>query len=147
MCVTTSQYEISGKNSHLHSQKVFVQSMIYQRKQFSGTSSILAWSKSSFSCLPTATFLHYVSTIKLSDQSSIVRCCCCCFLSYFCTFSVFVHFSLFKKTVYGRGLWQGVHGPGPWTTFMDPVRESGPCTRSKVGVHGPLVHVLSSPFE
>ena len=28
---------------------------------------------------------------------------------------------------------------------MDPVRESGPWTRSKVGVHGPLVHVLSSP--
>ena len=29
---------------------------------------------------------------------------------------------------------------------MDPVHESGPWTRSKVGVHGPLVHVLSSPF-
>ena len=28
---------------------------------------------------------------------------------------------------------------------MDPVHESGPWTRSKVGVHGPLVHVLSSP--
>ena len=28
---------------------------------------------------------------------------------------------------------------------MDPVRESGPWIRSKVGVHGPLVHVLSSP--
>ena len=27
---------------------------------------------------------------------------------------------------------------------MDPVHESGPWTRSKVGVHGPLVHVLSS---
>ena len=30
---------------------------------------------------------------------------------------------------------------------MDPVHESGPWTRSKVGVHGPLVHVLSSPSE
>ena len=30
---------------------------------------------------------------------------------------------------------------------MDPVHESGPWTRSKVGVHGPLVHVLSSPLE
>ena len=30
---------------------------------------------------------------------------------------------------------------------MDPVHESGPWTRSKVGVHGPLVHVLSSPRE
>ena len=28
---------------------------------------------------------------------------------------------------------------------MDPVHDSGPWTRSKVGVHGPLVHVLSSP--
>ena len=28
---------------------------------------------------------------------------------------------------------------------MDPVQESGPWTRSKEGVHGPLVHVLSSP--
>ena len=29
---------------------------------------------------------------------------------------------------------------------MDPVHESGPWTRSKEGVHGPLVHVLSSPI-
>ena len=28
---------------------------------------------------------------------------------------------------------------------MDLVHESGPWTQSKVGVHGPLVHVLSSP--
>ena len=28
---------------------------------------------------------------------------------------------------------------------MDLVQESGPWTRSKEGVHGPLVHVLSSP--
>ena len=28
---------------------------------------------------------------------------------------------------------------------MDAVHESSPWTRSKVGVHGPLVHVLSSP--
>ena len=28
---------------------------------------------------------------------------------------------------------------------MDPVHESGPWTWSKVGVHGPGVHVLSSP--
>ena len=28
---------------------------------------------------------------------------------------------------------------------IDPVHESGPWTRSKVGVRGPLVHVLSSP--
>ena len=30
---------------------------------------------------------------------------------------------------------------------MDPVHESGPWTRSKEGVHGPLVHVLSSPVN
>ena len=29
---------------------------------------------------------------------------------------------------------------------MDPAHESGPWTWSKVGVHGPLVHVLSSPI-
>ena len=28
---------------------------------------------------------------------------------------------------------------------MDPVHESGPWTRSKEEVRGPLVHVLSSP--
>ena len=28
---------------------------------------------------------------------------------------------------------------------MNPVHESGPWTRSKVGVHGPLVRVFSSP--
>ena len=28
---------------------------------------------------------------------------------------------------------------------MDPVHESGPWTRSKVGSHGPVVHVLSLP--
>ena len=28
---------------------------------------------------------------------------------------------------------------------MDPVDENGPWTRSKEGVHGPLVHVFSSP--
>ena len=30
---------------------------------------------------------------------------------------------------------------------MDLVHESGPWTWSKVGVHGPLVHVLSSPVS
>ena len=30
---------------------------------------------------------------------------------------------------------------------MDLVHESGPWTRSKEGVHGPLVHVLSSPAD
>ena len=30
---------------------------------------------------------------------------------------------------------------------MDLVHESGPWTRSKEGVHGPLVHVLSSPTK
>ena len=29
---------------------------------------------------------------------------------------------------------------------MDQVHESGPWTRSKMGVHGPLVHVLTSPL-
>ena len=30
---------------------------------------------------------------------------------------------------------------------MDPVHKSGPWTRSKEGVHEPLVHVLSSPLR
>ena len=30
---------------------------------------------------------------------------------------------------------------------MDPVYEGGPWTRSKEGVHGPGVHVLSSPYR
>ena len=30
---------------------------------------------------------------------------------------------------------------------MDPVYEGGPWTRSKEGVHGPGVHVLSSPVK
>ena len=30
---------------------------------------------------------------------------------------------------------------------MDPVYEGGPWTRSKEGVHGPGVHVLSSPSK
>ena len=54
-----------------------------------------------------------------------------------------------------------VHGPGTKPSYtdkkvamdlvndrgsMDPVHENGPWTRSKEGVHGPLVHVLSSPL-
>ena len=53
-----------------------------------------------------------------------------------------------------------VHGPGTKPSYkdkkmamdlvndrgsMDPVHENGPWTRSKEGVHGPLVPVLSSP--
>ena len=58
-------------------------------------------------------------------------------------------------------LFLSVHGPGAKPSYenknklsmdlvhdrgsMDPVHESGPWTWSKEGVHGPLVHVLSSP--
>ena len=130
MCVTTSQYKISGKNSHLHSQKVFVQSMIYQRKQFIGTSSILAWGKSSFSCLPTATFLHYVSTIKLSDQSSIVRCCCCFFCLIFALFlfSFISHYlkKLSMDAVHDRGSMDPDHGPLSWIRSVKVVHVPGP---------------------
>ena len=117
MCVKTSQNEISGKNSHLLSQKVFIRSLIYPSEKTA--SSILAWGTD-----PPPLFLHYVSTIlNITDQLSIV-CCCCFFKSYFCTFSVFVHFSLSNKTVHGPGPWQGVHGPGPWKWSMD---RAGPC--------------------
>ena len=42
--------------------------------------------------------------------------------SYFCTISVFIHFSLFNKSVHG------VHGPGPRKWSMDPVQSRGPWT-------------------
>ena len=48
--------------------------------------------------------------------------------SYFCTISVFIHFSLFNKSVHGPGPWQGVHGPGPRKWSMDPVQSRGPWT-------------------
>ena len=69
----------------------------------------------------------------MSSQQRLVK-------SYFCTISVFVQFSLFKKSV---------HGPGPKPFYknkkvsMDLVHDRGSMERSKVGVHGPLVHVLS----
>ena len=73
---------------------------------------------------------QYVSTTKYLWTEHLVK-------SYFCTFSVYVQFSLLKKKV----SMDPVHDRGS----MDPVHESSPWTRSKVGVHGPLVHVLSSP--
>ena len=45
--------------------------------------------------------------------------------------------------VHDRGSMEPVHDRGS----MEPVHESGPWTRFKVGVHGPLVHVLSSPVN
>ena len=59
MCVTTSQYEISGKNSHLLSQKVFLRSIIYPSEK------TIHWNKQHFGMrYRPPLFLHYVSTIK-----------------------------------------------------------------------------------
>ena len=52
--------------------------------------------------------------------------------------SVFVHFSLLKKTVRGPGPWQGVHGPGPWKSSMDLVQSGGPWTPGLCFVLTPL---------
>ena len=65
----------------------------------------------------------------ISDQSSI-SCYCCCFFNLIFALFLFLFSSHYLKKV-----------------SMDPVHESGPWTRSKVGVHGPLVHVLSSPIS
>ena len=86
-----------------------------------GRSSILAWGKSRVSCLQTAPFLHYVSTIKY--YWSIEHCSLLLFFkSYFCTFPVFVHFSLFKKKLF----MDPDHGPLSWTGSMKVVHVPGP---------------------
>ena len=76
MCVTTSQYEISGKNSHLLSQKVFLRSIIYPSQK------TIHWNKQHFGMRyrPPPLFLHFVSTIK--HYWSIEHYTCQLFLSY-----------------------------------------------------------------
>ena len=73
----------------------------------------------------------------ITDQSSIA-CYCCCFFNLIFALFLFLFSSHYLKKV----SMDPVHNRGS----MDPVHESGPWTRSKVGVHGPLVHVLSSPL-
>ena len=122
MRVTTSQYKISGKNSHLLSQNVFLQSIIYPSEK------TIHWNKQHFgmrwkSCVayrpPQFSFLHGVSTIKITDQSSIVCCCCCFFNILFALFLfLFISHYLKKKTV---------HEPVHDRRSMDPVQSGGPC--------------------
>ena len=113
MCVTTSRYEISGKNSHLFSQKVFLRSIIHPAEK------TIHWNKQHFGMrYPPPLFLHYVSTIK--HYWSIEHCLLLLlfltlFLHYFC----FCSFLIIKKTI---------HGPGPWEWSMDPVQSGGPWT-------------------
>ena len=73
----------------------------------------------------------------ITDQSSIA-CYCCCFFNLIFALFLFLFSSHYLKKV----SMDPVHDRGS----MDPVHESGPWTHSKVGVHGPLVHVLSSPL-
>ena len=129
MCVTTSQYEISGKNSHLLSQKVFLRSIIYPSEK------TIHWNKQHFGmrCWPPIFFLHYVS-------SSIV--CCCCFSTLWLHCFCFCSFLIIKKTVHGPGPWQGVHGPGPWKWSMDPVQSAGPWTPGPCFVLTPHTAIL-----
>ena len=135
MCVTTSRYEISGKNSHLLSQKVFLRSIIYPSEK------TIHWNKQHFGMRyrPPPLFLHYVSTIKHLYWSSSIVCCCCCVFNLIFALFLFLFISHYLKKLSV----DPVHDRGS----MDPFHESGPWTRSKVEVHGPLVHVLSSPYS
>ena len=115
MCFTTSQYEIGGKNSHLLSQKVFIRSIICPSEK------TIHWNKQHFGIRyrPSPLFLHYVSQLNITDQSSIV-CCYCCFLTFFLHYFYFCSFLIIKKNC-------------PWTRSMT----GGPWTRSMKVVHGP----------
>ena len=115
MCVTTSQYEISGKNSHLLSQKVFLWSIICPSEK------TIHWNKQHFGIrYRPPLFLHYVSQLlNITDQSSIV-CCYCCFLTFFLHYFYFCSFLIIKKKC-------------PWTRSMT----GGPRTRSMKVVDGP----------
>ena len=117
MCVMISQYKISSKNSHLLSQNVFVQSIIYQSEK-----TIIHWNKQHFAIgkshvLPTKLpfFLHHVSTINYYYWS-IGHCLLLLLffnliLHYFCFCSFLIYF---KKS-------------GPWTRSMDPVQSGSMC--------------------
>ena len=130
MCVMISQYKISSKNSHLLSQNVFVQSIIYQSEK-----TIIHWNKQHFAIgkshvLPTKLpfFLHHVSTINYYYWS-IGHCLLLLLffnliLHYFCFCSFLIYF---KKSVHGPGPWQGVHGPSQWKWSMDPVQSGSMC--------------------
>ena len=99
-----------------------------QRKQFIGTSSILAWGKSHV--LPTELpfFLHHVSTINYYYWSIEHNCLLFLFFKSYFTLFLFLFIShLFKKSVHGPGPWQGVHGPSPWKWSMDPVQSGSMC--------------------
>ena len=111
-----------------------------------GRSSILAWGKSRVSCLQTAPFLHYVSTIKY--YWSIEHCSLLLFFkSYFCTFPVFVHFSLFKKkNCPWTQTMDHFHGPSPWKWSMYPVQIRGPWTRGPCFVLTLWIMVTKIPW-
>ena len=68
-----------------------------------------------------------VKTSQYEIRAKIHICCCCCFLTLF-LYLCFCSFLIIKKNC-------------PWTWSMT----GGPWTRSMKVVHGPLVHVLSSP--
>ena len=110
MCVTTSQYEISGKNSHLLSQKVFLRSIFYP------SGKTIHWNKQHLRYRPPF-FFTMLAKLNITDQSSIV-CCSCCFLTLFLYYFCFCSFLIIKKN-------------------CPPVMTGGPRTRSMKVVHGP----------
>ena len=138
MCVMISQCKIRGNNSHLLSQNVFDQSIIYQSEKTIhwNMQHFLAWGKSHV--LPTELpfLVHHVSTINYYYWSIKHNCLLLLFFKSYFTLVLFLFIShLLKKSVYGPSPWQGTMTGGLWTQSM------------KV-VHGPSpkwVHVLSSP--
>ena len=118
MCVTTRQYEISRKNSHLLSQKVFLWSIIYPSEK------TIHWNKQHFGMrYRPPLFLHYVSTIK--HYWSIKHCLLLLlFFNLIFALLLFLFISHFWKKlsmdpVHDRGSMDPVQSGDPWTP--------GPC--------------------
>ena len=131
MCVTTSQYEISDKNSQLLIQKVFLRRIIYPSEK------TIHWNKQHFGMrYRPPLFLHYVSTIK---HYWSIKHCLLLMLFFNLIFALFLF--LFISHYWKKLSMDPVHDRGS----MDSFHESGLWTWSKVGIHGSMVHVLSSP--
>ena len=115
--VTTSQYEISGKNSHLLRKNVFIQSIVYP-----SSGKTIYWKKYEVkivSCLPNPLFYTIKAQLIITGQLSIV--CCCCFILIFVLFLILFISHYLKKSVHGPG-----QSRGPWTPdpcfILTPVR-------------------------
>ena len=114
MCVTTSQYEISSKNSHLLSQKVLLRSIIYPSEK------TIYWNRQHFGMRYRPPPPPFFTLCKHNQTLHDIVCCCCWFLTLFLHYFCFCSFLIIKKNC-------------PWTLSMT----GGPWTRSIKVVHGP----------